>query len=1153
MCANTSTLILIIAWNSQHFYLAVEELQNEYPNFKIIVKDVQSLNQTNQLPDISQYDAIIINQMGRGDWEKEIIKLAKGKIFVAFQSSIDEHSNIPKEDYETLNLYLAYDGVENLKNFVKFIMRYFDTSVEVEKPKQISWNGIYHPKGGLFEDVRKYLEWYKKHVNYCDLVGLLFYRGRYLFKDTAHIDMLISELEKQGIGVIPTFAMTFPDEKVGRPGVEEAIKKYFFVNGKPLISLLLWGLYFRVSEDIELLKRLNVPVLNIIEIYASSPDEWKNNPQGLNTGAVSMTVALPEFNGVINPIVFSAEVRTPIILKSVPIGERIKRIVKQTEKWLKLRSMKNYEKKVAMVLHISDIGNVEANIGTACGLDTFESVVEILRAMKERGYEVKNIPRDGKKLARMFLEQKQMWEGVLAHDMNHAFIIDSNEYSRWFDKLPDKNKRDMLKTWGEFEGVGIPGLSFGKVFVTIQPPRVKTFDPEDFHKLMHDPTLPVPHYYYAFYKFINENFDAVIHVGKHGSVEWLPGKSVGLSNECYPDICLSNIPNMYIYIVNNPAEGTQAKRRGYATVIDHLPPSMKSSNRYEELEIALDEYFKAKERGLEEHCNIAKERIIKLARSYHFEIDEENFDDSALRLHSKILEQNESLYNYGLHIFGRTNRPMMDELINTIVKPERIVLKKIGIEYDEVLKNPSKTFKGYTLGELIRMIKRGECPEFLRNTVKNVEDEIKGLREEVKNRLESIVEIENLLKALEGRFIEPSPSGDITRGRIEAIPTGFNFYSVDPYAIPSKTAWEVGKKLANQLIQKLIEKEGGLPETIAFIEWSSDPMNTDGEQIAEILYLLGVEPVWEGNRVMGLRIIPLEELKRPRVDVTVRISGLFRDTFMNLVELIDEAAVKVATLDEPLEMNYVRKHFLDGLRHRVFGDKPGSYGAGVNHAVNSSHWQDERELVEIYINWGCYAYGKGVFGVRAEEEFKFSLKNVGAVIRNHYTDEWDILDDDCPYAFQGGLALTVEKLTGKMPKVLIADTRNPEFTKVVDGREEIERVVRKTLFNPDWVEGMKKHGYKGAGDIMKRVVNLFGWQATAKVVDDWIFNEIANRYLFDNEMKSWFMNNNPYAIEEIARRLMEAYKRELWKADKSTIEKIEDVYAEIEGYLEEEI
>ncbi|RLG19200.1 hypothetical protein DRN63_00060 [Nanoarchaeota archaeon] len=1149
-----STSILIIAWNSQHFHLAVHELQNEYPNFKITIKDVQSLNRTNQLPaDISSYDAIIVNQMGTGEWEKEVIKLSKSKIFIAFQSSIDEHSNISKEDYGTLNLYLAYDGVENLKNFVKFIMRYFDANVEVEKPRQMPWNGIYHPKGGLFEDVRKYLEWYRRHVNYHDLVGLLFYRGRYLFRNTAHIDMLISELEKQGIGVIPVFTLTFPDERVGNPGVEEAIKKFFFVDGKPLISLLLWGLYFRVSGDIELLKRLDAPILNIIEIYSSSPEEWRNDPQGLNATATSMAVALPEFSGVINPIVFSAEVKTPVILKSVPIDERIRRIVEQTKKWLKLRSMRNCEKRVAIVLHTSDIGNLEANIGTACGLDTFESIIEILRAMKERGYEVKNIPRDGKELARIFLEQKQMWEGALGHGMNYAFIIDSNEYSRWFGELPSRNKRDMLKTWGEFEDVEIPGLSFGEVFVTIQPPRVKTFNPEDFHKLMHDPTLPIPHYYYAFYKFINENFDAVIHVGKHGSLEWLPGKSVGLSNECYSDICLHSIPNIYIYIVNNPAEGTQAKRRGYATIIDHLPPPMKSSNRYEELEVALDEYFKAKGRGLEEHYNVAKKRIIELARSFNFEVNEENFDDSALRLHSKILEQNESLYNYGLHVFGRINRPTMDELINAIVKPERIILKKIGIEYDEALKNPSKSFNGYTLGEIIRMIKKGEYPEFLRNIAEIVEGEIVGFREEVRSRLENIVEIENLLKALEGKFIEPAPSGDITRGRIEAIPTGFNFYSVDPYAIPSKTSWEVGKKLADQLIQKLIEKEGSLPESVAFIEWSSDPMNTDGEQIAEILYLLGVEPAWEGNRVMGLRIIPLEELKRPRVDVTVRISGLFRDTFMNLVELIDEATVKVATLDEPLEMNYVRKHFLDGLRYRVFGDKPGSYGAGVNHAINSSHWQDERELAEIYTNWGCYAYGKGVFGIKAKEEFKLSLKNVGAIIRNHYTDEWDILDDDCPYAFQGGLALTVEKLTGRMPEVLIVDTRNPESTKVVNGREEIERVVRKTLFNPDWIEGMKKHGYKGAGDIMKRIVNLFGWQATAKVVDDWIFNEVAERYVLNDEMRRWFMDNNPYAIEEIARRLMEAYKRRLWNASESMIEKIENVYAEIEGYLEEGI
>ncbi len=1136
--------ILLIAWNSQHFASAVEEIRREYPNFRVVVRDVQSLNRTNALPDLSEFDAIVINQMGRGKWEEEIVSRIGNRLFVAFGSSVDMHSNVPKEDYETLRLYLAYDGVENLKNFVKFIMRYFDEGVDVEEPKRMPWNGIYHPRGGFFDDVREYLRWYGS--DYSDLVGLLFYRARFIFKNTAHVDALIEKLEDKGIGVIPVFTMTFPDESVGMPGVEESIEKYFFLDGKPVISLLLWGLYFRVSGDLELLRRLDVPILNVIELYACSPEDWRNSPQGLSTVMTSMAVALPEFNGVINPTVLSAEIRTPTTLKSIPIDERIDRIVEQTERWLKLRKKKNFDKRVAIVLHISDIGNTEANIGTALGLDSFESVVEILRAMGERGYDVGEIPESGRELARMFLERKQMWEGTWNYDLNHAFVVDRETYSKWFEELPESVRRDMLKTWGEFEDIGIPGIGFGKVFVTVQPLRAKTFDPEEYHRLIHDPTLPIPHHYYAFYRFINEHFDAVIHVGKHGSVEWLPGKSLGLSGECYPDICLRGIPNVYIYIVNNPAEGTQAKRRGYSTIVDHLPPPMKSSNRYEDLEEALEEYIKAKERGLRDQCEVARRRIIEIARRYEFDVDEDDFDGSVLKLHSKVFEQNDSLYNYGLHVFGRVRD--LDEFVDAIVRPERIVLKRLGIDYVEVLKNPSKTFEGYTLGEIVRMIKRGRCPEFLRDAFESAREEIEEMRREVRVRIEGIKEIENLLRALDGRFVEPSASGDVTRGRIEAIPTGFNFYSVDPWAIPSKTAWEVGKRLAEDLIRRLGRK---IPETIAFVEWSSDPMNTDGEQVAEILYLLGVEPVWDGNRVTGLRVIPLDELGRPRIDVVVRISGLFRDTFMNIVELIDEAVTKVAALDEPLDMNYVRKHFLEGLRHRIFGDKPGSYGAGVNHAVNSSQWRDEEELAEIYVNWGCYAYGKDAFGVRAEDEFKLSLKNVGAVVRNHYTDEWDVLDDDCPYAFQGGLALTVKVLTGRRPKVLIGDTRNPEFARVVDGGEEIERVVRKTLLNRDWVEGMRRHGYKGAGDIMKRVVNLFGWQVTANVVQDWIFDEIANRYVLDDDMRRWFMENNPYAVEEIARRLLEAYKRGLWKAEEELIERIEEIYVEIEGYLEE--
>ncbi len=1136
--------MLIIAWNSQHIHQAVKDLTEEAISFKIDVLDVQTLNRTNELPDLSKYDIVVINQMGRGDWEKEIVEKAKDKIFIAFNSSVDEHSNVSKKDYETLKRYLAYDGLENLKNFVKFCMRLIDKSVNVEDPKPMPWNGIYHPKGGLFENLRDYLKWYE--LNYSDLVGLLFYRARFLFRNTAHIDMLIEELERRDIGVIPVFTLTFPDKDLGAPGVDEAIRKYFFMNDRPIISLLIWGLYFKVCDDLKILKKLDVPVINAIEIYAKSPEEWMKDPKGLNPVMVSFAVALPEFNGVINPTVFSGEIRTQTVLKSVPIEERIRRIVEQVERWLKLRRMKNSEKKVAIVLHISDIGNTEANVGTALGLDTFESVVEILRAMKKAGYDVKNIPKDGRELAKMFLENKQMWEGIWNYSPNYAFKISKEMYARWFEELPERIRKSMLETWGEFDDVGIPGISFGNVLVTVQPPRAKTFDPEEFHKLIHNPTLPIPHYYYAFYRFLNENFDAVIHLGKHGSVEWLPGKSVGLSEECYPDLCLRSIPNVYVYIVNNPAEGTQAKRRGYSTIIDHLPPSMKRSNRYEELEIALNEYFKAEERGLKEQREIAKRRIIELAKKLNFEF--KDLED----LHTRIVEQNESLYCYSLHVFGRIDESTLDDFVNSIVKPERFVLKEMGVDYAEYLRNPFKVVNGYTLGEIVNSIRDEDIPEFLKDAMEKAKAEIEEMRMEVRRRIMNIREIENLLRALEGKFIEPAPSGDVTRGRMEVIPTGFNFYSVDPRAIPSKSAWEVGKKLAEQLIDKMMKENGKYPETIAFVEWSSDPMNTDGEQIAQILYLLGVEPVWEGDRVVGLSVIPLEDLKRPRIDVIVRISGLFRDTFMNLVELIDTAVAKVAGLDEPPDMNYVRKHYLEGLRHRIFGDKPGAYGAGVNHAINSSHWQSEEELAEIYINWGCYAYGKDAFGVEAKEEFKLGLKRVEAVVRNHYTDEWDITDDDCPYAFQGGLALTVEKLTGKRPKVLIGDTRNPESAKIVDAKEEIERVVRKTLLNDDWIEGMKRHGYKGAGDIMKKIVNVYGWQVTTKAVKDWIFDEIAERFVLDDNMREWFKENNPYAVEEIARRLLEAYKRGLWKAKDETIEKLKEIYVDIDGYLEDD-
>jgi len=417
------------------------------------------------------------------------------------------------------------------------------------------------------------------------------------------------------------------------------------------------------------------------------------------------------------------------------------------------------------------------------------------------------------------------------------------------------------------------------------------------------------------------------------------------------------------------------------------------------------------------------------------------------------------------------------------------------------------------------------------------------------------------VKGISGEYIEPGPSGSLTKGKIEILPTGRNFFAVDPMTIPTPSAWKIGVETANKLIDHYLRKHGRYPESVGEWLWSIDAYKADGEQIAQILYLLGVRPVWVNGMVKRLEVIPLEELRRPRVDVVVRISGIVRDTLPNYIYLIDEAVTRVASLNEPVELNYVRKHYLEHVSKlkdeelalcRVFCAPPGSYGAGVNYAVEASAWQDDEDLAKAWIQWSGYAYTKRSFGKEAFESLVLNLQTVDVVTRNHISDEHDIFNCCCYFSYHGGF-YNVAKTLGRNPEIVIVETKDVTNAAVRDMKDEIERVVRAKLLNPIWISEMKNHGYRGANEFSKKILHLYGWSATTKLVDKWVFDEVAKTYVLDEEMMRWFEENNIYAVEEIARRLFEAYERGLWKADDELIEKLREAYAEIEGILEEEV
>ncbi len=432
-------------------------------------------------------------------------------------------------------------------------------------------------------------------------------------------------------------------------------------------------------------------------------------------------------------------------------------------------------------------------------------------------------------------------------------------------------------------------------------------------------------------------------------------------------------------------------------------------------------------------------------------------------------------------------------------------------------------------------------------------------------------ELDSLVNGLSGSYVSPSPSGSLTRGRIDVLPTGRNFYLVDPRMLPTPAAWEIGKKTAKKLVNYYLEKHGRYPESIGEVLWSIDAYKADGEQLSQILYLIGVEPLWRDNGIVDdVRVIPLDELGRPRIDVVVRISGIVRDTLPNYVELIDKAITKVLALDEPLEFNYVRKHYFEYLhrlleagvgkqraekiaKYRVFGSPPGTYGSGVNLAVEASAWENQKDLAEIWIQWSSYAYGIDAHGDHAPEALVLGLEKIDVVNRNHVSDEHDPLNCCCYFSYHGGFYNAAKTVSGKHVEVVVTDTRSISRLEVRSLREELERVSIAKILNKEWISHMKKHGYRGASEVQRKILHLYGWASTTRQVPDSILNKIAETYVLDKENREWFIKHNIWALEEITRRLIEAAIRNVWKPPEDLLEKIQEVYSEIEGYLEDNI
>jgi cobaltochelatase CobN len=1064
-------------------------------------------------------------------------------------------------------------------------------------------------------------------------VGILFYRAHYLSGNLAPVDALCQALAERNLVPVPVFVSSLRE-----PDLQIELLEYFQPKDSEPIQLLINTTSFAVSGFNNLepeqnsFKSLDVPILQAI-FSGGGLEQWETELQGLSPRDVAMNVALPEVDGKIitRAVSFKAvqtwnsELETDVV-GYVAADDRISFVADLTANWVKMKQTPAANRRIAIIL--ANYPTRNARLANGVGLDTPASCVEILKAMQEAGYQVENIPSSGNELIEMLISGvTNDPEGRELRPVNQ--YLDLAEYQEYFATLPQQVQDGICNRWGLATGerrtevlttnldanldtnlFPIPGIQFGNVFVGIQPSRGYEIDPALNY---HAPDLEPTHNYLAYYYWLREKLgiDAIIHAGKHGNLEWLPGKSVALSNKCYPEVALGALPNFYPFIVNDPGEGSQAKRRSQAVIIDHLTPPMTRAELYgplQQLEALIDEYCEAQSLD-PSRLPMIRDRIVALTNQENLDKDlgiqlnKSEFTEFITRTDGYLCELKESQIRDGLHIFGQCpqGRQLRDLIIAIARHPStnrsgltRALAQDLDYDFDPLTTAGDLTAEleekaAELIDDLIKNIRvdpRSSAVANLPNIGESTQQELDWIANYLlPSLLQTNQEITNLLRGLDGRHIPSGASGAPTRGRPDVLPTGRNFYSVDIRAIPTETAWRVGRVAAETLIERYTQENGEYPKTLGLSVWGTSTMRTGGDDIAEALALIGVQPIWDGpsRRVVDFEILPVAVLGRPRVDVTLRISGFFRDAFFNLIDLFDSAVKAVADLDESAEDNplaaQVKQEILDwesaGLsredakvrsQFRVFGSKPGAYGAGLQGIIEAQNWTDDGDLATAYINWSSYAYtsssssnlpgdAAGVqqseWGCSAPEAFTQRLSQMQIVLQNQDNREHDILDSDDYYQFQGGMTAAIRNLQGKNPETYFGDNSIPENPKVRQLKEEIARVYRSRAVNPKWIEGAMRHGYKGAFEIAATVDFLFAYDATANCVEDFMYEGIAQAYIFDEKVQVFIQENNPWALRDMAERLLEARQRGLWEsASQDILDKLRSIALEAEAVIE---
>ncbi|MYU53496.1 MULTISPECIES: cobaltochelatase subunit CobN [Streptomyces] len=1055
-------------------------------------------------------------------------------------------------------------------------------------------------------------------------IAVLYYRAHHMSGNTGFVDALCTQIERAGGRPLPLFVASLraPEPELIdalRP-VDAIVTTVLAAGGTKPAEASAGG--DDESWDAGALAALDVPILQALCLTGSRAS-WEENDEGLSPLDAASQIAVPEFDGRLITVPFSfKEVDEDGLPVYVADPERAARVAGIAVRHARLRHIPAADKRLALVL--SAYPTKHSRIGNAVGLDTPASAVALLRRLRADGYDfgADEVPGlasgDGDELIYALIEagghdQEWLTEEQLARN---PVRIPAADYKRWYATLPQELREAVEEHWGpppgrmflDTSGAGKPGrdpegdivlaaLRRGNLLIIIQPPRGFGENPIAIY---HDPDLPPSHHYLAAYRWIAADradggfgADAMVHLGKHGNLEWLPGKNAGLSAACGPDAALGDLPLIYPFLVNDPGEGTQAKRRVHATLVDHLVPPMARAESYGDiarLEQLLDEYAAISAMDPAKLPAIRAQiwTLIQAAKLDHdlgleARPEDDGFDDFLLHVDGWLCEVKDAQIRDGLHILGGApTGAARVNLVLAILRARQIwggtsalpgLREALGLDESAA----TRTAADDTEERARALVQAMEDAAWDESAVAPLAAALPdGQREpvaailtfaarEVVPRLAATTdEIDHAVHALNGGFVPAGPSGSPLRGLVNVLPTGRNFYSVDPKAVPSRLAWETGQALADSLLERYRTDNGDWPTSVGLSLWGTSAMRTSGDDVAEALALLGVRPVWDdaSRRVTGLEPIPLAALGRPRIDVTLRISGFFRDAFPHVIGLLDDAVQLAAGLDEPAGDNFIRAHAqADLAAHgderrattRIFGSRPGTYGAGILQLIDSRDWRTDADLAEVYTVWGGYAYGRGLEGRPARDEMETAYKRIAVAAKNTDTREHDIADSDDYFQYHGGMVATVRALKGTAPEAYIGDSTRPETVRTRTLVEETSRVFRARVVNPRWIEAMRRHGYKGAFELAATVDYLFGYDATTGVVADWMYDKLAQTYVLDPENRAFLQEANPWALHGIAERLLEAESRGMWeKPDAATLAALRTAFLETEGELEGE-